>query len=80
MKWSYKIGELPDYMGGVGLVEMFKGNARDLAEQRRDPESPLRKRDLLRGGNMLQVGGEFLFENGKIIWCHRMRDVRGREC
>ena len=39
----------------------------------------LRKRDILRGGAIFQVGGEFLFEDGSVLWSHRMRDMRGRE-
>jgi hypothetical protein len=26
------------------------------------------------GGSMLQVGGEFLFESGRPVWCHRMEN------
>ena len=39
----------------------------------------LRKRvslDGMRGGPALQVGGEFLFEDGQLIWCHRMKHIR----
>ena len=30
----------------------------------------------LKGGNFSQNGGEFLFENGKVTWCHRMKNTR----
>jgi hypothetical protein len=30
----------------------------------------------LKGVDFKQVGGEFLFDNGKIVWCHRMRNTR----
>ena len=30
----------------------------------------------LKGGSFSQIGGEFLFENGKIVWCHRMKNTR----
>lgn len=30
----------------------------------------------LKGGDFKQVGGEFLFENGKCVWAHRMRNTR----
>ena len=30
----------------------------------------------LRGGDQKQVGGEFLFEGGAVVWCHRMRNTR----
>lgn len=33
----------------------------------------------LRGGDFKQVGGEFLFENGKCVWAHRMRNTRDHE-
>ena len=29
-----------------------------------------------RGGNVFQIGGEFLFQDGQIAWCHRMRNFR----
>jgi hypothetical protein len=30
----------------------------------------------LKGGDFKQVGGEFLFEDGKPVWVHRMRNTR----
>lgn len=30
----------------------------------------------LKGGDFKQVGGEFLFEEGKCVWAHRMRNTR----
>jgi hypothetical protein len=30
----------------------------------------------LKGGDFKQVGGEFLFEQGKCVWVHRMRTTR----
>ncbi|KAL8900324.1 MAG: hypothetical protein Q9207_005751 [Kuettlingeria erythrocarpa] len=33
-------------------------------------------RDAFRGGDYWQVGGEFLFENGQVSWCHRMKNTR----
>ncbi|OCL06765.1 hypothetical protein AOQ84DRAFT_296320 [Glonium stellatum] len=33
-------------------------------------------RDGLKGGDFKQVGGEFIFEEGKVVWCHRMRNTR----
>ena len=29
-----------------------------------------------KGGDYWQVGGEFLFENGEAVWCHRMTNTR----
>lgn len=33
-------------------------------------------RNILKGGDLSQVGGEFLFEEGKVTWCHRMKNTR----
>ena len=33
-------------------------------------------RNMLSGGDFRQVGGEFLFQNGKVTWCRRMRTTR----
>lgn len=30
----------------------------------------------VKGGDIKQVGGEFMFENGEVVWCHRMRNTR----
>ena len=33
-------------------------------------------RNMLGGGDFRQVGGELLFSNDKVIWCHRMKNTR----
>ena len=33
-------------------------------------------RKMLSGGNSRQVGGEFVFLGGKVVWCQRMRNTR----
>ncbi|MCJ1432753.1 hypothetical protein MMC27_002110 [Xylographa pallens] len=33
-------------------------------------------RRALSGGHFWQIGGEFLFENGDVTWCHRMQHTR----
>ena len=33
-------------------------------------------RGATKGGDFWQVGGEFLFEDGRVTWCHRMRNTR----
>ena len=30
----------------------------------------------LKGGDFDQVGGEFMFNDGKVTWCHRMQNTR----
>lgn len=78
MKWSASLGDRPEYMRDISIMDVVKGNVRDIGAGLRE-EGGLRKRDMLRGGNLLQIGGEFLFENGSVIWCHRMRHMRGRK-
>ncbi|MCJ1351631.1 MAG: hypothetical protein MMC33_001615 [Icmadophila ericetorum] len=39
-------------------------------------QSIMSGRKMLSGGDYSQVGGEFLFEDGKVTWCHRMRNTR----
>ena len=31
---------------------------------------------LFKGGSYVQVGGELLFQDGELVWCHRMRTTR----
>ena len=33
-------------------------------------------RQMFKGGDFSQVGGEFLFEDGQVTWCHRMKNTR----
>ncbi|KAI4273702.1 MAG: hypothetical protein LQ337_004442 [Flavoplaca oasis] len=33
-------------------------------------------RDAFKGGDYFQVGGEFLFDDGEVTWCHRMTNTR----
>ena len=33
-------------------------------------------KNAFKSGNYWQVGGEFLFEDGDVTWCHRMRNTR----
>ena len=33
-------------------------------------------RGAFKGGDYWQVGGEFLFESGRVTWCHRMKNTR----
>lgn len=65
----------PEYMK-KGLLGASGDEIKIIKKSLQDPEG-LRKRDLLRGGNPTQIGGEFLFEGGQVVWCHRMRDYRG---
>ena len=76
MNLSLTVGrQRPEYMGELGLLSSSKVEIQRITTSLKDPNG-LRKRDLLRGGNPMQIGGEFLFENGEVLWCHRMTTYR----
>jgi hypothetical protein len=56
----------PEYMQTSVVVNAVKSIFQELRAGR----------NLLKGGDFYQVGGEFIFENGKVTWCHRMRNTR----
>ena len=56
----------PEYMQTSVMVNAVKSIYQELRSGR----------NLLKGGDLYQVGGEFLFEDGKVIRCHRMRNTR----
>lgn len=62
-------------MKDVSPLAWMKGQNETIKKSLRDPEG-IRKRDVLRGGNPMQIGGEFLFDEGQVVWCHRMRNYR----
>ncbi|KAK3068843.1 hypothetical protein LTR53_013277 [Teratosphaeriaceae sp. CCFEE 6253] len=66
----------PEYMKDVSAPAWLAGQVTTIRKSLVDPEG-IRKRDVLRGGNPMQIGGEFLFEDGEVVWCHRMQDMRG---
>ncbi|TKA63290.1 hypothetical protein B0A49_11103 [Cryomyces minteri] len=70
MSWSLSIGSTkPDYMKDTTLPGWLAGQLKQMAK------TDGRKK--FRGGNWLQIGGEFLFQDGEVVWCHRMRNYRG---
>lgn len=56
----------PDYMHDSVVVNAVKSIFQEFRAGR----------NMLKGGDIYQVGGEFLFEDGKVTWCHRMRNTR----
>ncbi|MCJ1427376.1 hypothetical protein MMC29_005279 [Sticta canariensis] len=56
----------PEYMQDSVMVNAVKSIFQELRSGR----------NILKGGDLYQVGGEFLFENGKVTWCHRMKNTR----
>ncbi|KAF2860739.1 hypothetical protein K470DRAFT_206002, partial [Piedraia hortae CBS 480.64] len=65
----------PEYMKDISVPNWISGQFKTVGRSLKDPDG-IRKRDVFRGGNMMQIGGEFLFDDGDVIWCHRMRNYR----
>ncbi|WPH01380.1 Thioredoxin-like protein AAED1, protein [Acrodontium crateriforme] len=65
----------PDYMKDISPVAWAHGQATTIRKSLKD-EDGIRKRDIVRGGHPMQIGGEFLFDEGEVVWCHRMRNMR----
>lgn len=76
MSITMKFGGTPDYMKGISFMEWQNGQLAQVKNEIKNPENAMRKRDAFKGGNLLQIGGEFLFEEGEVVWCHRMRSMR----
>jgi hypothetical protein len=66
----------PEYMEDISAVSWGVGQIKQIKEELKSPEG-IRKRDVVKGGNVMQIGGEFLFEEGQVVWCHRMKNYRG---
>ena len=63
-------GGRPQYMKQVSPPAWLAGQIKQVSKTK-----GMKKR--ITGGNWMQIGGEFLFENGEIRWCHRMKNYRG---
>ncbi|OJD35251.1 thioredoxin-like protein [Diplodia corticola] len=73
MSFSLDMGSRrPEYMKDIAPPAWIAGQLKQVGQQTR--VQGMRK--AMRCGNWLQVGGEFLFEDGEVIWCHRMRNYR----
>lgn len=68
-------GDRPEYMKDISVPAWAAGQFKTVNASLKDPEG-IRKRDVLKGGHPLQIGGEFLFEEGQVVWCHRMKNMR----
>ena len=58
--------QAPEYMHQSFLLLTLKSTIQSIMSGRK----------MLSGGDYSQVGGEFLFHDGKVTWCHRMRNTR----
>lgn len=61
--------------GGGGSELGMGGEALQELEQEQQQQQ-LGAADVFKGGNIWQLGGEFLMEQGQVVWCHRMRHFR----
>ena len=66
MTSTLNLGKTPAYMQRSLLSMAVKSFIQELKSGR----------NMLSGGDFRQVGGEFLFQNGKVTWCCRMRNTR----
>ncbi|GAB7361538.1 hypothetical protein MBLNU230_g1592t1 [Neophaeotheca triangularis] len=69
MSLTLRLGGQPQYMHDVSVPDVLKGFLKEL--------KGMRMEERFQGGNMFQIGGEFLFEEGNVRWCHRMKNMRG---
>ena len=70
MSWSLDIGnKRPEYMKDIAPPAWLAGQIKQIAQTK-----GLKK---FKGGHWLQIGGEFLFSEEEVIWCHRMKNYRG---
>lgn len=67
--------ERPEYMRDISVPAWLGGQVTTIHRSLKDPDG-IRKRDVFRGGNPMQIGGEFFFDNGEVVWCHRMKNYR----
>ena len=66
MSRTLNLGQKPDYIKQSMLAGMGKSILQGLKMGRKAAG----------GGDVRQVGGEMLFENGRVVWCHRMKNTR----
>jgi hypothetical protein len=67
MTWSLNFGKRPDYFNDVNEMEWIFGQLKEMKRA---------KEQRFKAGAWWWVGGEFLIREGRVIWCHRMRNYR----
>jgi hypothetical protein len=68
--------ELDNDVAQLEMMEEQQSAPSIVASSFGEDKLAIRKRDVVKGGNIFQIGGEFLFEEGEVVWCHRMRNYR----
>ncbi|KAF2275737.1 uncharacterized protein EI97DRAFT_400083 [Westerdykella ornata] len=66
MTRTYELGKKPDYIH----TNLFVSSVQSVVQGLKTGNKALK------GGDFKQAGGEFLFEHGKPVWAHRMRNTR----
>jgi hypothetical protein len=66
MTRTLQLGTKPEYMHSNMLINSVQSIFQSLGTGK----------NALKGGDMKQVGGEFLFEDGECTWVHRMKTTR----
>ncbi|KAF2227535.1 AhpC/TSA antioxidant enzyme-domain-containing protein [Elsinoe ampelina] len=67
--WNMLGPKRPEYMKDVNVLDWANGQVKEVAH--------VKGKKRFMGGNLFQIGGEFLFQEGQVVWCHRMRNYRG---
>nr|POE63732.1 thioredoxin-like protein aaed1 [Quercus suber] len=65
----------PEYMQDISLGAWAMGQVTQVRASMKE-SGGIRKRDVLRGGHPMQIGGEFLIDDGEAVWCKRMKNYR----
>jgi len=65
---SLNFGKRPEYLSEIHGAKTFYHTVDEMLKGK--------PTDNWKMGNFMQNGGEFLFEDGQAVWCHRMRSVR----
>jgi hypothetical protein len=69
MSWTFNFGPRCDYMPDISVYTWMLEQAQQFLQEENDLK--------LKGGNILWVGGEFMFRKGGVVWCRRMKNYRG---
>lgn len=66
MTRTFEMGKKPEYMQSNTIINSMQSIVQGIGTGK----------NALKGGDMKQVGGEFMFEDEQCIWAHRMKTTR----
>lgn len=67
---TLELGNRPEYLAEKGKFGVVVGAMQGVVQGLKTG------REVVNGGDVKQNGGEFLFEAGRCVWAHRMRNTR----